>query len=192
MNTETFSGRKVRLAVFDPEHDAQYYARWNQNSEFQQLLNSDPATLFSAKQIREWIEKHYNEMFYFSIRTLDDDQLIGFMDLSGIDWVAGNAWVGIGIGDREYWGKGYGSDAMEVLLRYAFGQLNLRRVSLTVFSYNERAASSYRKCGFKEEGRERQWMQRSGERHDLIYMGILREEWEARQQVTAVTQAGIT
>jgi RimJ/RimL family protein N-acetyltransferase len=101
------------------------------------------------------------------------------VDLSGIDWVTGTSWVGIGIGDPDYWGKGYGTEAMQLILEFGFGQLNLRRISLTVFEYNRRAYQSYCKCGFKEEGRQRQWMQRGGERHDLIFMGILREEWEA-------------
>ena len=72
--------------------------------------------------------------------------------------------------------------AMNLALRFAFDCLNLRRVNLDVFEYNQRAYLSYIKCGFKEEGRMRQWMQRGGERFDLIFMGILREEWEARQK----------
>jgi len=185
MNTAHFTGKMVRLASVDPEHDSKLFTQWSQDSEYQQLLNSDPAVLYSPKQVQEWMEKHYQEMYAFTIRTLEDDQVIGFLDMSGIDWVSGNAWVGIGIGPREYWGKGYGTDAMNVLLRFAFEQLNLRRVSLNVFEYNERAAHSYKKAGFKEEGRLRQWMQRGGERYDLIYMGILREEWEALHPVEA-------
>jgi RimJ/RimL family protein N-acetyltransferase len=96
-------------------------------------------------------------------------------------WVSGTAWVGIGIGDPDYWGKGYGTDALRLLVGFGFGQLNLRRISLNVFGYNQRAVKSYLKCGFKEEGRLRQWMLRGGERHDLIFMGILREEWDAAQ-----------
>ena len=182
MNTQAFTGKLIRLASFDADHDAELFARWSQNSEFQQLLDSGPAKLLSPKQLKEWMENHYGELYNFSIRTLDDDQVIGFIDLSGIDWVTGNAWVGIGIGPQELWGKGYGTDAMKQILRFGFGQLNLKRVSLNVFEYNERAAQSYRRAGFKEEGRLRQWMQRGGERYDLIYMGILRQEWEALQQ----------
>jgi RimJ/RimL family protein N-acetyltransferase len=153
--------------------------RWNQNSEFQQLLDSGPARLWTPKQVKEWLEKHIEEFYGFSIHRLEDDALIGMVDLSGVDWVTGSAWVGIGIGDPDFWGKGYGTEAMRLILDFGFGQLNLRRVSLNVFEYNQRACQSYRKCGFQEEGRLRQWMQRGGERHDLIYMGILRREWEA-------------
>ena len=181
MNTCAFEGRLVRLAIFDPENDAGHLARWNQDSEFQQLLSSGPACLWLPRQIKEWMEKHYEEMYSFTIRTLADDRAIGNVELSGISWPAGDAWVGIGIGEREYWGKGYGTDAMNLILRFAFETLNLKRVSLTVFEYNERAVRSYEKCGFRPEGRLRQWMQRAGQRYDLIFMGVLREEWEALQ-----------
>ncbi|RPJ49174.1 MAG: N-acetyltransferase, partial [Chloroflexi bacterium] len=171
----------------DLEHDSETAARWNQDSQYQQLLSSGPAQLWSPKQIKEWMEKHFDEMYGFSIRSLADDRVIGFVDLSGVDWTARNCWVGIGIGEREYWGKGYGTDSMNLILRFAFESLNLRRVSLDVFEYNERAHQSYCKCGFKEEGRMRQWMQRGGERFDLIFMGILREEWEERQKQVEIS-----
>lgn len=184
MNTtlnHTFHGNLVRLAALDPEKDSECWARWNQDSEFQQLLSSGPSILYPPKQIQAWQEKHIDEFYGFTIRPLETDQAIGMVDLSGIDWTAGNCWVGIGIGEREYWGKGYGSEAMDLVLRFAFSALNLRRVSLDVFEYNQRAYRSYCKVGFKEEGRMRQWMMRGGERFDLVFMGILREEWEEKQ-----------
>ena len=101
------------------------------------------------------------------------------MGLFGIEWHAGVAFVGIGIGETDYRGKGYGTDAMRLILRYAFEALHLRRVSLDVFEYNQRAYRSYIKAGFVEEGRARQYLHRDGRRWDLIYMGILREEWLA-------------
>lgn len=182
MNTCAFEGKFVRLTVFEPERDSEPFARWNQDSEYQQLLSSGPSTLWTPKQIKEWIEKHFDQMYSFTIRAREGDRAIGNLDLSGINWPAGDAWVGIGIGEREYWGKGYGTDAMNLILRFAFETLNLKRVSLTVFEYNERAVHSYEKCGFQPEGRLRQWMQRAGQRYDLIFMGILREEWEALQR----------
>lgn len=183
LTSRAFSGRLVRLAAFDPEIDADFINRWDQDSEFQQLLNSDPAHFHSPKQIQEGMEKHIDQMFAFSIRSLEGDQRIGFCVLDGFDWTARSAWVSIGIGERAFWGKGYGSDAMNQVLRFAFDALNLRRVTLDVFEYNERAYKSYLKVGFKEEGRLRQWMVRAGTRYDLIFMGILREEWQARQPV---------
>lgn len=188
MNAQAFEGKWVRLSIIDVEQDASCWARWNQDSEYQQLQSSGPTSLWSAKQMKDWAEKNLDKFYMFSIHSLADDRIIGNVDLSGIDWISGNAWVGIGIGERENWGKGYGTDAMNVLLRFAFDSLNLKRISLTVFEYNERAIKSYLKVGYKEEGRLRQWMQRAGQRYDLIFMGILREEWETRQQAAANEQ----
>jgi RimJ/RimL family protein N-acetyltransferase len=127
------------------------------------------------------VEKNIDDFYGFTIQIIEGADPIGMIDLGGFDWTARNCWVGIGIGEREYWGKGYGTEAMNLVLRYAFACLNLNRVSLTVFEYNPRAYQSYIKCGFREEGRLRQFMQREGERYDLIYMGILREAWETAQ-----------
>jgi RimJ/RimL family protein N-acetyltransferase len=173
----------VRLAVFDPEKDADAMAKWNLDSEYSRLLGAEPAYMWTPKQIKDFLEKE-KDVFFFIIHDLADDRPIGLIDLSGFNWSARHAWVGIGLGEREFWGKGYGSDAMRVLLRYAFAELNLNRVNLNVFEYNERAYKSYLKCGFVEEGRTRQAMLREGRRWDMIFMGILKSEWEAANPQT--------
>jgi RimJ/RimL family protein N-acetyltransferase len=121
-------------------------------------------------------------VFFFMIRALQDDRIIGEIGLDGVSWSNGNAWVGISIGEKEYWGKGYGTDALQVLLRYAFTELNLHRINLTVFEYNPRAIRSYEKAGFVHEGRERKALLRGGQRWDMIYMGILRKDWEMQDK----------
>jgi len=181
MSTELFVGKQVRLAPMDLEADAKLMAGWGRNSEYSRLLDSDPAILWNPKQIEEWFSKGEEEMAHFMIHTLVEDRTIGMIGLDGFNWVAGHCWVGIGLGEPEFWGKGYGSDAMNVILRYAFRALNLNRVNLTVFEYNPRAIRSYEKVGFKLEGRERKWMAREGKRWDMVFMGILRREWEALQ-----------
>ena len=124
------------------------------------------------------------DQFEFSIRTLQDDLLIGDVGLDGVLWNHGDAFVGIGIGDREYWGKGYGTDAMRLILRYAFCELNLQRVSLNVFEYNPRAIRSYEKLGFIHEGRVARCAQARWTAGTTWYiMGILRDEWLAQSQV---------
>jgi RimJ/RimL family protein N-acetyltransferase len=112
---------------------------------------------------------------------LDDDRLIGEIGFEDEDMPHDEAFVVIGLGERDIWGKGYGTDAMRIILRYAFTELNLHRVSLTVSEYNPRAIQSYLNAGFVEEGRLRGDEYRDGRRYDLIYMGILREEWEQNQ-----------
>jgi RimJ/RimL family protein N-acetyltransferase len=91
--------------------------------------------------------------------------------------------MGISVGDREYWGKGYGTDAVRLILQYGFIELNLRRISLGLHAYNERALKSYEKAGFKMEGRMRGEGWRDGVHYDSLWMGILREEWLAQQGV---------
>jgi len=183
MDAALFSGELVRLVAPDVEFAAEAFYRWVQDSEYQRLLDNDPARMVSVKKFKEWMEKDFVEkeptdFCLFMIRMLAEDRLIGFVGLDGIRWNHGDSYVGIGLGEREYWGKGYGTDAMRLALRYAFDELNLHRVSLSVFEYNPRAIRSYEKAGFVVEGRARQFLNRDGRRWDLIYMGILREEWE--------------
>jgi RimJ/RimL family protein N-acetyltransferase len=115
------------------------------------------------------------------IRTNDGNRLIGFVGLFEIQWHHGDCWVGIGIGEKEDWGRGYGTEAMCLILRFAFEELNLHRVTLGVFGYNPRAIRSYEKAGYQLEGTERQVLHRDGQRADMYIMGILREEWEKLQ-----------
>ena len=181
MSTVIYAGKLVRLAPMELEADSKLMAGWARNSEYSRLLDSDPAMLWAPKQMEEWFSKGEEEIVHFMIHTLADDRTIGMIDLSGFNWIAGHCWVGIGLGEPEFWGKGYGSDAMNVILRFGFRQLNLNRVNLNVFEYNPRAIRSYEKVGFQVEGREQQWIAREGKRWDIIYMGILRREWEALQ-----------
>jgi RimJ/RimL family protein N-acetyltransferase len=177
---DIFCGQIIRLAIPDLEKDGATITSWNE-SEFLRLANSEPARLFTTPILSEFLEGIFKKCFGFTIRTRMDDRLVGDIDLSGINWTSGDSWVGIGIGQREDWGKGYGTEAMQLILRYAFQELNLRRVSLTVFEYNPRGIRSYLKAGFREEGRQRHFLHRAGRRWDMVFMGILRSEWEALQ-----------
>jgi RimJ/RimL family protein N-acetyltransferase len=177
---DLFKGKLVRLSGIDPDELSKGFARWSRDSEFKRLLDFDPARLHSTKATKDWMEKHLEaekDAFWFSIRALEDDRLLGDIDLAVINWGSRDAFVGLGIGERDFWGKGYGTEAMKLVLHYAFLELNLRRVTLNVFEYNGRAIRSYEKAGFRLEGRQRQVIQREGCRWDIIYMGILCEEW---------------
>jgi len=178
MNEQIFRGIRVRLTALQSDADAEIIASWSRDTEYLRLMDDDPARPWSVREIKE----EYNEAprpdhFTFVIRALDDDRPIGLVDLAGVNGLHGEAWVGIGIGDRAKWGQGYGTDAMCVVLRYAFMELNLHRVTLGVYENNARAIRSYEKAGFVVEGRVRQEMQRDGKRWDALYMGILRDDW---------------
>ncbi|GAB4417789.1 MAG: GNAT family protein [Anaerolineales bacterium] len=176
-----FKGKLIQLRAVDPETISKATAQWGRNSEYMRMLDSDPPRLYSARASKEWIkkelEKNGKDSFFFAIHALEDDRLLGHVGLDITTWNNRDAFAGIGIGEREFWGKGYGTEAMQLLLRYAFIELNLNRVTLNVFEYNQRAVRAYKKAGFRIEGRQRQAMIREGRRWDVLYMGILRNEW---------------
>ena len=172
------TGQLVHLAAVNPDTDAEIIARWSRDSQFWRLAHTDPALPALAKNVKRQIEERSIDRQAFAILTLADDRLIGLIGLYTIFWPQREAFMGIQIGERDYWGRGYGTDALQALLRYAFDELNLQRVSLSFLEGNERAMRSYQKCGFKLEGRERQLWAYDGRRWDEIYMGLLREEWK--------------
>lgn len=178
-----FRGQLVRLTSEDPESRSKVQANWQRDSEFHRLADAAPAEMYSANKVKAWIEKATEDGFnparyFFSIRALEDDKLIGFISL-WFDLIHREVWVGIGIGEREYWGKGCGTDAMKLGVRYAFMELGAQRVSLGVHEYNPRAQRAYEKAGFHLEGRTRGDTLREGRRTDGLWMGILRDEWLA-------------
>lgn len=182
MENDLLRGEKMRLTVLDFDNDFPLFERWSRNDEYARLLDFGPIGLFSADEMKEWHEKNSDDVYMFIIRRLEDDAPIGFVDLSGFNRINHDAWVGIGIGDPDCWSQGYGADAMRVLLRYAFTELNLHRVNLDVFADNVRGIRSYEKAGFVQEGRLRQFTRRDGQRWDIVFMGILRSDWEAQKE----------
>ena len=180
---DIYRGDLVRLTVESPETMAKAFLRWNSDTECHRLSDSEPAQLWSEKKIREFIEKNLDgepKDFRFAVRSLAEDKLIGFVGIVP-SWVQGDAWAMIVIGERDHWDKGYGTDAMRLIVQYGFIEANLRRISLGVHSYNPRAFRAYEKVGFKMEGRIREEGLRDGRRYDGLYMGVLREEWLAKQ-----------
>ena len=177
-------GELVRLGALDADELSKAFTRWDRDSEYSRLLSSGAPRLQSQKAAQKWLEHEIEEQtvnqYWFSIRALADDKLLGDIDLFVYNWAGRDAFVGLGIGEREFWGKGYGTDVMRVILRYAFTEVNLNRVTLNVFEYNPRAIRSYEKAGFSHEGRERKLLNKEGRRWDMLFMGILREEWMNR------------
>jgi len=113
----------------------------------------------------------------FVIAEVDTELYIGQIGLDLIDWKNRFARIGIVIGSSARCGMGLGTEAMKLLCRYAFLELNLNRLELEVYDFNVRAYRSYLKCGFVEEGRLRQKLYRNGQYVDIIQMGLLRSEW---------------
>jgi len=183
---DILTGNLVRLAAFDPEEVGKAFSGWSRDSEYWRLMDAGPISLHSIKEAAKHFEKEIEELapgvYFFAIRRLADDVLIGEMVLSVVNWSGRDAFVGLSIGERDNWSKGYGTDMMKVLLRFAFTEINLWRVSLGVFEYNPRAIRSYEKAGFHHEGRQRGFLHREGKRWDMLFMGILRDEWVQMQK----------
>lgn len=116
-------------------------------------------------------------LFPFAIRSREDDRLLGFLRLHWIQWTAGAGYVTMGIGDPQDRGRGYGGEALRLGLRFAFREVNLRRLSALVYEYNPGALRFFERAGFQVEVRRRQALHRDGRRWDLLLMGLLREEW---------------
>lgn len=178
---DLFRGKLVRFTLEEPETRAKAELQWQRDSEFHRLADSDPLLLSSEKKIKEWFEKQAEdgfkpERYSFTVRTLAEDKYIGFLGV-WVHLIHREAWVGLGIGERDFWSKGYGSDMMRLCQQYVFMELGMERLSLGLLEYNPRALRSYEKCGFQMEGRTRHDIQREGKHYDSLWMGILREEW---------------
>ncbi len=136
----------------------------------------------STVEEEKWFESTLDRPndHHYAIET-KDGTYIGGLGIHAIDWSARKAMLGIFIGEKEYWGKGHGTDAIKTALKVAFDQLGLHRIWLFTYDFNERAQKSYEKCGFKLEGRFRDDKYHEGKYHDSVVMSILEDEWREMQ-----------
>jgi RimJ/RimL family protein N-acetyltransferase len=105
-------------------------------------------------------------------------RVIGNVGLLQIDPVHGRAWLGVCIGEKDCWSAGYGTEAIRLLLRYAFDNLGLRRIQLITDADNDRGLRCYEKCGFVREALLREHRLRHGKPLDMIQMAVLKSEWK--------------
>lgn len=168
-------GQKTRLRAIERE-DIPTFVRWFNDPEVRQYL--EMYLPMSRAEEEGWFEAYLKDdsTRVFGIET-GDGNLVGNIGLRDLDWKNRNASLGIVIAEREYWGRGYGSDAVITMLAFAFHEMNLHRVYLSVFDFNERAIRCYEKCGFRHEGRAREAFFRDGRYHDSLLMAILRQEF---------------
>ena len=182
---ELFEGERVRLTALGGD-DATTIAGWYENAAFMRLFDATTAYPLSAEQvierITEWQKSDAD--FVFAVRPLEEQAIIGIVGLmatgpSPISWRNRLASLEIAL-DPNHWGQGYGGEALRLVLRYGFAELNLHRVQLTVFAYNEAARRLYEKVGFRHEGAFREAVYRDGCYHDMLLMGLLVREWTER------------
>lgn len=180
LTPDFFQGKLVKLTGIR-EEDTDMILRWGEDADYLRNVDTDIALPFQRSRIEQEGAPNPNEV-YFRLRTVADDELIGFVAIHSIEWNNGAGKLAIGLGEARNRSKGYGTDALHLILRYAFHELNLNRVGLNVIEYNPGAIRAYEKAGFRLEGREREAVRRDGRRYDLIIMGILYEEWLAAQE----------
>jgi RimJ/RimL family protein N-acetyltransferase len=174
-------GELVRLRAHEPE-DLERNLRWINDAEIRQFL--DARYPMSRPEEEKWMEKNQGSSFEYVRLAIEtkEGQHIGNIGLGPASPEHRRAPFGIMIGEKDCWGRGYGTDAIRVLLRFAFREMNLNRVWLITGENNPRALACYRKCGFREEGRLRQDRYVEGRYWDTILMGILREDFEALEE----------
>ena len=173
-------GDKVNLRPIERE-DLPRYVQWFGDPEVRRhLLLYIP---FSLAQEERWYENLLDRLekgsdVLLAIETAEGVH-IGNLGLHSIDWKNRNAELGITIGDKEYWGQGYGTAAIRTLLKLAFEEMNLHRVFLRVDKDNERGIRCYEKCGFQRDGILREAVFREGRYHDQLMMSVLVSEYRS-------------
>ncbi|MBD8048864.1 MAG: GNAT family N-acetyltransferase [Clostridium argentinense] len=173
-----YIGKKVRLREYRKE-DIKQAQDFMNDEEIRSLLAPGIPYPYTYEDELKWFEDQSanKDLYNFAIETLEDKKYIGGCGINNIDWKNSVVTVGIFIGDKDYQGKGYGTDAMKVLMNFIFEEMNINKIKLNVYAFNERAIKSYEKCGFKKEGLLRQEIFRQGKYNDEVVMGILREEY---------------
>ena len=169
-------GKMVNLRPFAKE-DVPTVTRWINDPEVREFVS----TVFPQTETQEdeWFNKLGNDdkNIVLCIET-KEGKPIGVIGIHKINWVHRTCETGAIIGEKEYWGKKYGTDAKMHLLQYIFHTLNLHRVGSSVIEFNERSLKYSLHCGYKIEGRKREHIFRKGKYWDLIELGLLYEDWE--------------
>ena len=164
-------GEHVYISPMHPD-DAETYAKWLNNPNITKYL-SVHNSIVTIEGEKEYINNFQNKEFNLAIIKKENDELIGNIGLSDVDYKSGTATLGIFIGEEENLSKGYGSEAIKLLIDYAFKELRLHNIMLETYDINERAQKAYQKCGFKEFGRRHEARFTDGTYHDIILMEII-------------------
>lgn len=159
------------------EEDTEKFTEWLNDFEVTDYTGRS-GLLMSLEGEKKYLIENSNPEATFAIVTLEEDKLIGTVGLENINNINRSAVLGIFIGDKDYRSKGYGTEAIRLLLDFGFNYMNLHSIKLNLMSANERAFKCYSKCGFKEAGRIRDNVFVNGKYYDTIAMDILDSEFK--------------
>ena len=166
----------LRYEKFVEKHIPIYY-EWRNNPEIAVLDQGAFLRPRAFEEIEAWSQRMVEGYTYV---VFDDETPIGTCAIMNPDMRNRNAELSIVIGNTNYWSKGYGTQIMNKLLEWGFEGLNLERLYLHVFSFNERAIGLYEKMGFVREGTHRSALYRDGKYNDIHLYGLLKNEWKAK------------
>lgn len=174
---ETIPGRRVILRRHRPEQFPTVL-RWYRDPEVARLTRFQVGPV-SEEEVRRYFQSRLlaPDAFVYAVHLAADERLIGTTTLSSLDPENGSVLFHITIGEHDCWGRGFGSEATDLMVGHAFEVLGLHRVGLSVFEFNPRAIRAYEKVGFQIEGRSREAVWRDGSYWDEIHMGILESDW---------------
>lgn len=174
----TLTGERVVVRPLGPEHTDALLAS-TQDPELRRLTGTH--TEFDRDSIERWVGSRgeQTDRLDLAIHRRDDDAFVGELALTGFDPDNEVVAIRIALASTDLRGKGYGSEAMRLVLAHAFDVIGIHRVELDVYAYNEGAIRTYERLGFVREGRLREVLLWDGERHDALVMALLRPEWEA-------------
>nr|WP_307992826.1 GNAT family protein [uncultured Niameybacter sp.] len=172
-------GKLVRLREYRKE-DIPVALQYMNDTEVARNLSNRTPFPYTLEDEEKWYAKQSgsNELYSFAIETLEEGKYIGGCGINHLDWKNSHATIGIYIGDQEYWSKGYGSDALKILMKFIFNEMNIHKIKLGVFAFNGRAIKCYEKCGFKQDGILREEIFKNGRYYDVWEMSILRDEYK--------------
>ena len=177
-----FVGKYLYLSpVSDHEDDIESYIKWMNNRDAAMNFGQYHCVV-SSKNDLKWLYEPPSDMQRYAMVLHGSDVLIGSISIHNIDHLNRNAFIGIFIGEEEHRGKGYGTEAIHLLLEYGFKTLNLHSVMLTVHADNDAGIACYKKVGFRVVGRLPEYLFKDGQYIDKLYMCILDREFDKQNK----------
>ena len=169
-------GRKTILRPPNKQTDLPKCLKWINDPEVSQYLSVYLPVSFVGEEA--WFDRLYKSEsdIPLAIETLEGE-FIGVMGLHNIKWKDGTATTGALIGEKDYWGKGFGGDAKMTLLDYAFNSLNLRKICSGVYDFNKRSLNYSLRCGYEIEGTLKRHFYKKGRYCDQIMLAVFKEKW---------------
>ncbi len=173
----TLTGFRFSLIPFKEEHISERYIGWLNDAEVNRFLEVQFVHQ-TYETVLAYVSSFYGdtEKYMWGVYPNATDDLIGTATLAGINRNHGQGVIGLMIGEKEYWGKGYGTEIIKLVVDYAFKRLSLHKVTAGAVAINQASIKAFQKAGFEIEGRGKSHFSLGGEYYDVLYLGVIRDE----------------